>query len=338
MATTDVEKILKTLHGLLRGACLLLATIASPVLPGIEGTSPAAAQEKKVVIGYVARDFNNFPPLLAEAKGYFREAGIAPQLVQVRSTVALPGILGGSIDYTTAFGTSIGRAIQGAPLRGVLAMVAKPSFYLVARPEIRAVADLKGKIVAVGSLGTVNHLVTQRVLANFGVAPEEVTIMAMGDTPLRMAALKSGTVQATMAAPPAPTQARAWGFNVLAYAGDYMDLPLAGLATTTGRIKDSRGEVVSVVTAIVRGLVFMKNHRAETVALIQKLLKMEKAVAEATYDLSIQSFSSDGSVSVKGIQNIIEMSSAQAGGRQVALSDVVDFGPLREAQAALGIR
>jgi hypothetical protein len=54
--------------------------------------------------------------------------------------------------------------------------------------------------------------------------------------------------------------------------------------------------------------------------------------------LSIQSFSSDGSVSAKGIQNIIEMSSAQAGGRQVAPSDVVDFGPLREAQAALGIR
>ena len=323
---------------LLRWCCLLLATIPLPVLPRNQGTSPAAAQDKKIVIGYVARDLNNFPPLLADAKGYFRQAGIAPQLVQVRSTIALPGILGGSIDYTTAFGSSIGRTIQGAPLRSVLAMVAKPSFYLVARPEIRTVADLKGKIVAVGSLGTVNHLVTQRVLANFGVAPEEVTIMAVGDTPLRMAALKSGTVQATMAAPPAPIQAEAWGFNVLAYAGDYMDLPLAGLATTTGRIRDSRGEVVSVLTAIVRGLVFMKNHRAETVALIQKLLKMEKTVAEATYDLSIPSFSSDGSVSVKGIQNIIEMSSAQAGGRSVAASDVVDFGPLREAQTVAGIR
>jgi ABC-type nitrate/sulfonate/bicarbonate transport system substrate-binding protein len=282
--------------GLRRWSRFVLAVISSLLLAGIEDDNPAAAQEKRVVIGYVARDLNNFPPLLAEAKGYFREAGIAPQLVQVRSTVALPGILGGSIDYTTAFGTSIGRAMQGAPLRGVLAMVAKPSFYLVARPEIRAVADLKGKIVAVGSLGTVNHLVTQRVLANFGVAPEEVTIMAVGDTPLRMAALKSGTVQATMAAPPAPTQAKQWGFNIIAYAGDYMDLPLAGLATTTGRIKESRGEVVAVITAIVRGLMFMKSHRSETVALIQKLLKMEKALAEATYELSIQSFSSDGSV------------------------------------------
>jgi NitT/TauT family transport system substrate-binding protein len=322
----------------MRWSCYFLVAISLFVFSEIQGTNSAAAQEKRVVIGYVARDFNNLPPLVAEANGYFRESGIAPQLVQIRSNVALPGILGGSIDYTTAFGTSIGRAIQGAPLRGVLAMVAKPSFYLVARPEIRTVVDLKGKIIAVGSLGTVNHLVTQRVLSSFGVASEEVTIMALGDTPLRMAALKSGTVQATMAAPPAPTQAKAWGFNILAYAGDYMDLPLAGLATTTGRIKDSRGEVVSVVTAILRGILFMKSQRAQTVGLIQKLLKMDKAVAEATYDLSIQSFSSDGSVSAKGIQNIIEMSSVQAGGRQVAPSDVVDFGPLREAQAALGIR
>lgn len=316
----------------------LIAIIFVFVLAVILDLPAATGQERKVVIGYVARDLNNFPPLLAEAKGFFREAGIVPQLVQIRSTVALPGILGGSIDYTTAFGTSIGRAMQGAPLRGVLAMVAKPSFYLVARPEIRSVADLKGKIIAVGSLGTVNHLVTQRVLSHFGVGPEDATIMAVGDTPLRMAALKSGSVQATMAAPPAPVQAKEWGFNVLAYAGDYLDLPLAGLATTTSKIKDSRSEVVAVVTAILRALVSMRTHRAETVVMIQKLLKMEKTVAEATYDLSIESFSADGSASTKGIQSIIEMSSSQAPGRQVTPADVVDFGPLREAQAALKIR
>jgi NitT/TauT family transport system substrate-binding protein len=311
----------------------LLLALVSLVAP-----SHIFAAEKRVVIGYVARDLNNFPVLLAQDKGLFRDAGITAELVQVRSTVALPGILGGAIDYTTAFGTSIGRAMQGAPLRGLLAMVVKPSFYLVARPEIRAVTDLKGKIIAVGSLGTVNHLVTQKVLANFGIGPEDATIMAIGDTPVRMAAVKSGAVQATMAAPPAPIQAKEWGFNVLAYAGDYVDLPLAGLATTTSKIKDSRSEVVSVAKAILRSLVFMRASRAETIALIQKLLKMEKTVAEATYDLSLPSFSTDGSASNKGIQSIIEMSSNQAAGRQATPADVVDFGPLRDAQAALGIR
>lgn len=309
--------------------CVLLAALISPLA--------AAPAERRVVIGYVARDLNNFPPLLAEAKGFFRDAGIAPELVQVRSTVALAGLLGGSIDYTTAFSSSIARAVQGAPLKGVLAMVAKPSFYLVARPEIRTVGELKGKIIGVGALASTNHVVTQKVLANFGVRPDDVTIIAVGDYPLRMAALKSGSIHATMAAPPAPAQAREWGFNVLAYAGDYVDLPLAGLATTTVKLKESRSEVVYVVTAILRGLVLMRSNRAEALALMQKLLKMERMMAETTYDLSIQSFSADGTASTKGLQNVLDMASG-AGPSRFKPADVVDFGPLREAQAALGIR
>jgi ABC-type nitrate/sulfonate/bicarbonate transport system substrate-binding protein len=296
----------------------------------------AASAERRVTIGYVARDLNNFPPLLAEGKGFFRDSGLMPQLIQVRSTVAVAGLLSGSIDYITAFSTSIGRGLQGAPLRGVLAMVAKPNFYLVARPEIRTVTDLKGKIIGVGALASTNHTVTQKVLASFGIAPDDVTIIAVGDYPLRMAALKSGSIQATMAAPPAPAQAKEWGFNVLAYAADHVDLPLAGLVTTTGKIKDSRSEVVAVVTALLRGLVFMRINRDETIMLMEKLLKVDKNLAKTTYDLSIQSFSTDGAPSVKGLQNVIEMS--PAGARQISPADVVDFGPLREAQAALGMR
>ena len=311
------------------------ATLSLLLIIALISARFAAAADPRPVIGYVARDLNNFPPILAQAKGFFRDAGVAPELVQIRSNVALAGLLGGSVDYTTAFSTSIGRAVHGAPLRAVLAMVAKPSFYLVARPEIRTVADLKGKVIGVGAIASTNHIITQKVLANFGVGADDVTIVATGDYPLRMAALKSGAIQATMAAPPAPVQAKQWGFNVLAYAGDYVDLPLAGLATTTSKIKESRAEVVSVITAILRALLFMRAERPETILLIQKLLKMEKGLAETTYDLSIQSFSVDGTASNKGLQNVIEMSQPA---RPVAPADVFDFAPLREAQATLGVR
>jgi len=291
-----------------------------------------------VVIGYVSRDLNNFPPLLAEAKGFFREAGIVLQLVQVRSTVGTAALLSGSIDYHTAFSSTIQRAMQGVPLKGLLTMVDKPNFYLVSRPEIRTVADLRGKIIGVGSLGTINYVVTQKVLAHFGVGPEDATLMGVGDFPFRMAALKSGAIQATMAAPPAPIQAKEWGFNILAFAGDFVDLPLAGLSTTSSKIKTARSEVVSVITAILRGLQFIKTNRSETILLMQKLLKMEKTMAEAAYDLSIKSYSADGTASVKGIQNVIDMTPTPGASRPATPAQVVDFGPLREAQAVLGVR
>ena len=303
----------------------------------VVGSMEARGQEKRIIICYVERDLNNLPPLVAEAKGYFREAGFATQIVQVRTAVSTAAILSGAIDYHTSFASTIQRAMQGAPLRGLLTMVERPNFYLVSRPEIRTVADLRGKIIGVGSLGSINSIIAHQVLAHHGIPADAVTIMAAGDFQTRMAALKSGTIHAAMAVPPAPVHVSEWGFNVLAFAGDYVDLPLAGLSTTVNKLKTSRSEVVAVITPILRALQLMKSNRSETVLHIQKFLKLEKKLAEAAYDLSVKAFSATGSVSAKGIQNIMDMAPAGIN-RPVSLTDVVDFGPLKEAQAALGIR
>jgi hypothetical protein len=86
------------------------------------------------------------------------------------------------------------------------------------------------------------------------------------------------------------------------------------------------------------GLLLIKANRTETVALIQKLLKMDIKVAEAAYDLSFKSYSFSGAASDKGIRNVLDLVQTSGAARQIAPADVVDFGPLKEAQAALGIR
>ncbi len=317
---------------------LLIFVLLLPVL--FLGFHPDSgnAQEKRVVVGYTARDLNNFPLFAAQAKGFFREVGINPELVQVRSTVGLAGLLTGSVDYNTSFSSAIRWAAQGSPVVGVMSMVDRPNFYLIVRPEIRNVTDLRGKAVGVGAVGAINDIITRKMLAHFGVGPDEVTMMGIGDLPVRMAALRSGSIQATTAPPPAPIQAKEMGLNVLAFAGDIVELPLAGLSTTTAKLKSVRSEVVSIVTAVLRGLLFIRNRRQESVALMQKIFKMDRGAAEASYDLSVKSYSVDGSASLAGIQSVLDIGRTQAGNRRVTPSDVVDFGPLREAEAALGIR
>jgi hypothetical protein len=51
----------------------------------------------------------------------------------------------------------------------------------------------------------------------------------------------------------------------------------------------------------------------------------------------VKAYSGTGSVSAKGMQNIMDMAQAETN-RPVSLTDVVDFDPLKEAQGALGIR
>jgi NitT/TauT family transport system substrate-binding protein len=299
----------------------------------------ALAQDGKLVIGYTARDLNNFPLFAAQAKGFFKEAGKEVELVQIRSNIGLSGLLGGSVDYYTSFSSAVTLAAQqGSPIVGIFSMIARPSLYMITKPGIKTMADLKGKIIGLGGVGGITLTITRRMMAHYGIGAADFTIVATGDMPVRLAAVKSGAIDATLAGPPAPVQAKAMGLNVLASAADSVDFPLAGLSTSTAKIKTNRTEVVAVLTAMLRGLRFVHNERSDAIALIQKIFKMDSMHAEAGYDQTLKAYSKDGTASAKGIESVLEVARQQGAPRQVTVADVTDFGPLREAQAALKIR
>jgi ABC-type nitrate/sulfonate/bicarbonate transport system substrate-binding protein len=320
-------------------SCKTLRLVAMVAAAFILNAPATSAQDKKLIIGYTARDLNNFPLFAAQAKGFFKEAGKDVEIVQMRSNIGLAGVLGGSVDYYTSFSSAVTLAAQqGSPIVGIFSMIARPSLFMISRPEIRSMAELKGKIIGLGSVGGITVEITRRMLASYGVAASDFTIVSTGDLPVRMAAVKSGAIHATLAGPPAPSQAKDMGLNVLASAADTVDFPLAGLSTSTAKIKSNRAEVVAVLTAMLRGLQFVHSQRAEAVALIQKIFKMERALAEAGYDQTLKAYSKDGTASSKGIESVLEVARQQGPGKAVTVNDVVDFGPLREAQAALKLR
>ena len=305
----------------------------------ISSTGDLYAQEKKLIIGYTARDLNNFPLFAAQARGYFKEAGKDVELVQIRSNIGLSGLLGGSVDYYTSFSSAVTLAAQqGSPVVGIFSMIERPSLYMVTRPEIRSMPELKGKTIGLGSIGGITVTITRRMLANYGVNANEFTIVSSGDLPVRLAAVKSGAIHATLAGPPAPVQAKELGLNVLASAADTVDFPLAGLSTAVVKIRNNRAEVVAVLTAMLRGLLFVRSQRSEAIGLIQKLFRMERELAEAGYDQTLPAYSKDGTASARGIESVLEVARQGGGAKAVGVNDVVDFAPLREAQSALKLR
>lgn len=309
------------------------------VLLMLSSAAELLAQEKKLIIGYTARDLNNFPLFAAQARGYFKDAGKEVELVQIRSNIGLSGLLGGSVDYYTSFSSAVTLAAQtGSPVVGIFSMIERPSLYMVSRPEIRSMPELKGKTIGLGSIGGITVTITRRMLANYGINANEFTIVSSGDLPVRLAAVKSGAIHATLAGPPAPVQAKELGLNVLASAADTVDFPLAGLSTAVAKIRSNRAEVIAVLTAMLRGLLFVRSQRSEAVGLIQKLFKMERYLAEAGYDQTLPAYSKDGTASARGIESVLEVARQGGGAKAVGVNDVVDFGPLREAQSAVKLR
>ncbi len=68
----------------------------------------------------------------------------------------MTALLTGDLQATGCVGTA-SRVIasQNVPVRTVIWLFKKPTFYVVARPEIKSAADLRGKTVGISSFGRV---------------------------------------------------------------------------------------------------------------------------------------------------------------------------------------
>ena len=130
-------------------------------------------------------------------------------------------------------------------------------------PEIKNVADLKGKKIGVTTIGSQEDSVVRYLLKERGLNPErDVTVVAVGSAPTRLAALSKGFVQASTFIPPQDIAAEKLGLNVL------IDMSKLGLynpgscfASTKTYVRSHRDSVMRVMKAFVEGLKFYRDNK-----------------------------------------------------------------------------
>lgn len=135
--------------------------------------SPLPAQFKKVRFSVSAISIAEILFKIAQVKGFYREEGLNVEVILIRGAVGMQALLGGSVDYTSASGSTIAAAVRGLPIKLVFITSAKPQFDLVSPPQIRSVQDLKGKLVGISSRGGSIDLLTQIILQKNGLTPNK---------------------------------------------------------------------------------------------------------------------------------------------------------------------
>ena len=158
---------------------------------------------QKVVVTYSSRSIASVDLFIAQERGFFREEGLDPQLVQVRATAAIAAIVSGDVHALGSVGSAI-RAIQrGAPVKTLAVSLRRPLFWLVSRPELKSFSDLKGRLMGTTTLGGSQHTAGIRMLRRAGLDPDkDVTVMLAGDVPTQLQALVAGTIQIGIFSPP----------------------------------------------------------------------------------------------------------------------------------------
>jgi NitT/TauT family transport system substrate-binding protein len=282
-----------------------------------------------------------YPPSLASItlmtgikQKIFEQEGLRPVPLIITSDLALKSQTIGEIDYTLfGGGSGVLAAAQGLPIKIVHFAFKYADYTLVARPEFKTVAQLRGKKIAVSGFSGSIYSSTRAMLTNGGLDPDkDVVILPVGRENVRLQALFSGTIDATTL--PAPLQALAEekGFSLVSDIEGKFEIPLSGLTVTEKKLKENPDEVKRVVRAFVKSGWFYINHRAESVALFMDWLKLPKPIAERAYTRSLRSISHDGLGKETAFKNQLEIVKGITK-KEMKQEDIVDFTILKSVLA-----
>jgi len=283
-----------------------------------------------VRIGYVSRSILDMPFIIARDRGYFREEGLEPELIFIKAAQTIPAMLAGGIDLGTATGTAIVAAVSGVDVRVVFAMSDKPSFDLIAAPNIANVQQMRGKKLGITAFGALAETLAREIFRANKVPADQVTFLPLGTSDVLYVALKAGTIDATMLQIPQSFLAVDEGFRKLASGADVYRALQGGL-TTTKAIASERPELVTkTIRATQRALRLIRSDKKFAIDFIKgpylDLGKERDRFADRIYDAALQYYVQTGAVDEKLQREMIATAAQRVKPKELAPPErVFDF-------------
>jgi NitT/TauT family transport system substrate-binding protein len=236
-------------------------------------------------------------PLWAAKEGrYFEKYGI-PNLEVIQFSGGQPvtrALIGGDIQISTTGGAAVVNArLKGADTVIIARTVGVFPYTLYVGGEIRDARDLKGKRVAVSTVGGSGYVAMQYALRKLGLDPDrDVAMLQIGDFGTRLASLAAGTVQGTLLLPPFTLRAKELGLRPLYdLVGSGVQYPINQITTRQSFIKSQRETVKNFMKGFVAGLARFRSDREFGARVLGKNLReSDSKILQETYDFWLKVF------------------------------------------------
>jgi NitT/TauT family transport system substrate-binding protein len=265
-------------------------------------TTFEARAETKLVVAKVADDFALIMGDFGKSQGIFQKHGLAIEFPRITPAKMVQAMLAGSVDMAMAGGNTILFAAKGAPIKAVAALDGPPKMLVLSvapNSKIKSPDDLKGKTVAISNKGSLTDWAVSQLALAKGWPDSSITRASIGDTPGRVAAVRSGAADAAVIdiAAAAELEVRGEGKTLMNF-GDVIKNYQNQMVFATDKIIKEKPEAVKAYLAgLFETLAFARSHRKETVAFAAQELKVNEDVAGKVYDALLGSpgfFSTDG--------------------------------------------
>ncbi|MBI2350688.1 MAG: ABC transporter substrate-binding protein [Deltaproteobacteria bacterium] len=288
---------------------------------------PAAAQTK-ILVGLSSVNIAFLPVYVSQEKGFFKDEGLDVLFVMFNAgSTNLQALIGGDIQIMgSAFVETIGGRAAGFDVKNFWGICNLMPFQLYSQPGFNSMKEAKGKRFAISRFGSLTDFLTRATLNHFGINPKEVTIMQIGSTPARFAALTAKGVDASIVWFPVTEIAKSKGFvKLLDLKEVFPEWPYETFAAKESWLNKEKATVTRFLRAYQRGVKHTLENKEDGVKAIQKYVKMDPAYAPLGYDEYRDSFPINGRLAEKAIPVVIEQE-FESGRikRKITLDELVD--------------
>jgi ABC-type nitrate/sulfonate/bicarbonate transport system substrate-binding protein len=268
--------------------CLIAAGL---ILGFLQTESPAQMTEVSMGVAFV--NARVAPLWVAEKEGFFKKNGINIKTLKIAGgTQGAQAMLSGGVDIGYTDPTSTVSAIAaGAQLVEIMAITTIMPYYLVGSREVKSVADLKGKRVGSSGLGlSASRLALMVALNKMGLEPkhDQITLVAAGAEPERIAGLAAGALGGTVVGPEFRGKIEQLNLNILA---DLRTLKIPweqdALVTSRKYLEGKQDTVERLMKGLLQANAYVLNpaNRAAVTELLKTQLGMKSAQeAEGAYE------------------------------------------------------
>jgi NitT/TauT family transport system substrate-binding protein len=246
--------------------------------------TPWFAYAQTVRTSYGGTSGYNVPLWVTQEAGLFKKYGLTSELILISGDAAsLQALLANELHFTNAAGTTpIQATLQGADFVIIASSYNLMPYSFVVHQDIRSAADLKGKRMAVSRLGGITEFAAKLTFEKLGLGPKDMTLIQAGPDAQRIAALQSGSVAATVLAPPGLYAATSLGLKVMADLGDLgIKYPSSVMVARRAYLAQNRPTVTKFVMAFTEGLHVYAQNKDFTLGVMQKYARLKDRDAMA---------------------------------------------------------
>ena len=287
-----------------------LAGALGALFIGLGLAAPAQAADK-ITVGKAVGTAWTFTPIdVGIHEGIFAKYGLDVESAAFSGDAKLQqGLLSGSLDFGLGSGPAMAFAVKGAPILAVAAFANEPRNIGVtvgADSPIKTVDHLKGKLLAISTTGSLTEWLVKRIGTAQGWGPDAIRRVAIGDAVQQTAALRANQVDGIMGAMENGYQLEEkHEGRVLVSMDKYVPHFVTHVIfARKDLISGKPDEVDRFLKGFFASLRWIKDHKAESLKIVQPVLNESPAVLEKTYDTQMPMMVLDGQFDPQGLELI----------------------------------